>query len=77
MGATLATNYMSNYGMNDKQNGFSLKEEYFKNGEKDSKRSKEKEEKSEMGVKYFRVRNNSRRNSINDPEKEKEKVKEV
>ena len=60
MNSTRATNFMSNYGTADK-NTTSLKDEYFKAAT------------SEKGSKFFRVKKELRKESVNDPEKERVK----
>ena len=60
MNSTRATNFMSNYGTADK-NTTSLKDEYFKAST------------SEKGSKFFRVKKELRKESVNDPEKERVK----
>lgn len=61
MNTTRATNFMSNYGTAEK-NTASLKDEYFKS------------ETADKGMRPFRVKNNGgRKDSVNDPEKERAK----
>lgn len=67
-----ATNIMSNFGLSER-NTMSLKDEYFKNNS--NSYEKEKSTDKFKDGKFFRVRNHSRVESVNDPEKEK--VKEI